>query len=85
MISNRKQIENFCNDRNIKIHSLEYIRNHEYIYDDSFDSSYWELSIYLTESNISTYDTRLGDNITDGIKLMLSAIVKDIDEFSNRG
>lgn len=85
MISNRKQIENFCNDRNIKIHSLEYIRNHEYIYDDSFDSSYWELSIYLTESNISTYDTTLGDNITDGIKLMLSAIVKDIDEFSNRG
>lgn len=85
MISNRKQIENFCNDRNIKIHSLEYIRNHEYIYDDSFDSSYWELSIYLTESNISTYDTTLGDNITDGIKLMLSAIEKDIDEFSNRG
>lgn len=85
MISNRKQIENFCNDRNIKIHSLEYIRNHEYIYDDSFDSSYWELSIYLTESNISTYDTRLGDTIADGIKLMLSAIVKDIDEFSNRG
>lgn len=79
MISNRKQIENFCNDRNIKIHSLEYIRNHEYIYGDSFDSSYWELSIFLTESTISTYDTTLGDTIADGIKLMFEAIQCDVN------
>lgn len=79
MISNRKQIENFCNDRNIKIHSLEYIRNHEYIYGDSFDSSYWELSIFLTESTISTYDTTLGDTIADGIKLMFEAIQCDMN------
>ena len=85
MKNNRKQIEKFCNDRNIKIHSLEYIRNHEYIYGDSFDPSYWELSIYLTDSNISTYDTTLGDNITDGIKIMFDNIVDDIDEVSNRG
>lgn len=79
MISNRKQIENFCNDRNIKIHSLEYIRNHEYIYGDSFDSSYWELSIFLTESTISIYDTTLGDTIADGIKLMFEAIQCDMN------
>jgi hypothetical protein len=79
VISNRKQIENFCNDRNIKIHSLEYIRNHEYIYGDSFDSSYWELSIFLTESTISTYDTTLGDTIADGIKLMFEAIQCDMN------
>ena len=63
MKNNRKQIEKFCNDRNIKIHS----------------------SIYLTDSNISTYDTTLGDNITDGIKIMFDNIVDDIDEVSNRG
>lgn len=85
MNHNRKQIEKFCNDRNIKIHSLEYIRNHEYIYGDSFDSSYWELSIYLTESNINTYDTSLGDTIANGIKIMFDTIVNDIDEVSNGG
>lgn len=81
MNHNRKQIEKFCNDRNIKIHSLDYIRNREYIYGDSFDSSYWELSIYLTESNINTYDTRLGDTIADGINLMFETIQSDIKEF----
>lgn len=78
MNHNRKQIEKFCNDRNIKIHSLEYIRNRDYIYGDSVDSSHWELSIYLDENNINIYDTSLGDTVIDGIKLMFNSIDEDL-------
>ena len=83
MISNRKQIEKFCTDRNLKVHSLKYIRNRDYIYGDSVDSSHWELSIYLDENNINMYDTLLGDTIIDGINLMFNSIDEDIRELIN--
>ena len=77
--NNRKVIESFCNDRNIKIKSLEYIRNRDYQYGDSWDSSYWEMSIYLSESKIETYDTSLGDTIGEGIELMFDNIDDDLN------
>lgn len=70
MINNRKVIESRCNERNLNIHSLEYIRSRDAQYGDSWDASYWELSIYLSESKIETYDTSLGDSIEQGIAVM---------------
>lgn len=77
--NNRKIIESRCHERNLKIHSLEYIRNRDYQYGDSWDSSYWELSIYLSESKIETYDTSLGDNTIQGIELMFEQIDEDLN------
>ena len=79
-MTNRALIESMCESRGIKIKLLEYIRCRDYAYGDSWDSSYWELTIYLTEHVDETYDTTLGDNISGGILLMFDQIDKDIKE-----
>lgn len=79
MMTNRQRIINKCKDLNVKIKSLEFIRHREYCYGDSWDSSYWELDVWLSEGEIGTYDSSMGDSLNHGIELMLSELEHDIN------
>ena len=78
-MTNRKLIESMCNDRNLTIDTLEYIHNRDYLYGDSWDNSYWELTIYLDEFRKECYTTSNGDTIQQGIRLMFDEIDDDLN------
>lgn len=45
-------INKLCNDRNLKIKSLEFVKWFDRSYDDSWDASYWMIEIYFDENEI---------------------------------
>lgn len=71
-INNRRKIEKFCNDNNIQINHLEFIRCREYIYGDSVDNSHWELSCKINEE--SFYFSEPGWDVNDGVDKILEDI-----------
>ena len=46
-MSNRKKILKFCKDRNLTVKYLEWVRNRDYAYGDSWDTSCWELTLLI--------------------------------------
>ena len=46
-MNNRTRIMKFCKERDLKVVSLDYIRNHEYAYGDSWNSSCWNLVVII--------------------------------------
>ena len=67
-MTNRKKIEKFCYDRNLKIGDLTFL-----------GASYWQLEISLHEQlQYQTYDTSMGDTVEEGIELMFKDIEDDM-------
>ena len=71
-INNRRKIENFCNNNNIEIKHLEFIRCKEYIYGEYMDTSHWQLACVINDSPF--YFSELGQDVNDGV----NKILKDI-------
>jgi len=60
-MSNRKKIENFCKKRNWEIKSLDYIRNRDAAYGDTWDASWWNLILIIDDKEIEL-ETDVGYN-----------------------
>lgn len=77
-MSNRKRILKFCKDRNLTVKSLVYERNREYAYNDSWDSSCWNLTLLINGKEILYAPN---DDTTElAIKQMFKEIQEDINE-----
>jgi len=77
-MTNRKKIEHFCKKNNIIIHLLEFIRNRDAEYGNTFDASYWELNGAINNISI-TYNSYYGyDSVNEDVDIMLSTIDNEI-------
>ena len=83
-MSNRRRIEKFCKELNLKILSLEFIRNKEYIYYDYCDTSYWEVRLKLPFGYKERFCSDLGNNVNSGIEIMFDHIEAELEHILNK-
>ena len=79
-VSNRKLIEKFCKENNIKIIKLEFIRMRDACYGDTWDASFWDLECKINEDKLNFYSDK-GDTVKKGIEIMFKDILKAIDSW----
>ena len=80
-MSNRRKIQKFCSDNQLKINNLEFIRCREPIYGDSADASYWSLELLDKHGNVCTYISDMGDTIGESVSMMLDDLGEDLSDF----
>jgi hypothetical protein len=78
-MSNRRKIERFAKQNNVKLLHCEFVRNMEYYYGDSCDASSWAVDIEI-DGRVEQYDSYYGLGVDGDVERMLCEIKHDIEE-----
>ena len=81
-MSNRRKIERFAKQNNIKLLRCEFVKNREYFYGDSSDASSWQVDVEIA-GTYECYDSFAGLGVNEDVVKMLDEIKYDLKEVQN--
>ena len=75
-MSNRRKIEKALRALGAEGALVEFIRNRDMAYGDSWDASYWSVDFTLNDQK-HHYESDLGDTVDEGVEIMLEEMQSD--------